>query len=411
MPSATRYYHPDYRHDEVARIVGALDQGLSVSLVGPPSIGKSNLLQFLDQDRLAPNDASSPWLRDAPNARTAGPLLAIPIDPNALLPALPEERGAAAAAAWPGFELLVHRTTITRALYPDVLGGQPATEALATRLARLQRQFESAHDDITAMEDHLHAHLALRHLENILDAVFTSFAIQNSPLRVVYFMDEFERLLNVMPDYFFVALRSIRDRFKYQVMFVTLTRSSLPTLIGEGERVLALEPFVELFHDATIYLGPFADDDAWRMVEQLENRSVSKDDHALGLLIRATGGFAGLLRAGFKHAEGLQPIPAQPYAQAVTLAATRLAAEANVQAECQTLLRGLSQEEIAALFAVALGTDGAAPDVVRELVHKSLLAQTGQGVRVHPPVLGIYVRNHPNPPTPRPSARPVTLPR
>ena len=36
-----------------------------------------------------------------------------------------------------------------------------------------------------------------------------------------------------MPDYFFVALRSIRDRFKYQVMFVTFTRNSLPYLITE----------------------------------------------------------------------------------------------------------------------------------------------------------------------------------
>lgn len=408
----TRYYHPDYRQAEVTAIIAALDQGQSVSVIGPPSVGKTNLLRFLDQERLAANDPNSPWRRYAPNTRQQGSLITVNIDPNGLLPALPREKGDVAARAWPGFELLTHRTTIAPQLYPAYKGptDPPPDPALLEQIAAYQEQFANAHPDVTDFEDHLHAHLALRHLESIIDATLNSHRAQGLPVRLVYFMDEFERLLDTMPDYFFVALRSLRDRFKYSVLFVTFTRNSLPYLIGD--RVEVLEPFIELFHDATVYLRPFTDDDAWRMIEQLENRAVAKEDYGLGLLIRATGGFAGLLRAGFKHADALQQIRAQQLGEAIRLAAHRLSAETNVQAECETLLRGLRDEEIAGLYAAELQSGGVTRPVLRELVHKSLLAPDadGEGVHVTPPVLAAYIRNHPTPPSARPPAPPVTLP-
>jgi hypothetical protein len=413
---AERYYHPDYRKDEVAQIVGALDQGSSVSVIGPPSVGKSNLLQFLDQERLTATEPTSPWLRYAPNAPQKGRIVAVSIDPNALLPALPpHEKGDVAAEAWPGFELLTHRTSITPQLYPAISAAQNRTLApdLARQIERLRDRFDHAHPDLTDFEDHLHAHLALRHLENLLDTTITAFRLQDNPIRIAYFMDEFERLLDTMPDYFFVALRSLRDRFKYQVMFVTFTRNSLPYLIGDGERMTAIEPFVELFHDSAVYLKPFGDDDAWRMVEQLEERAVSKDDYGLGLLIRASGGFAGLLRAGFKRAETLAQVQAPDYAQAIGLAAGRLVMEDNVQAECKTLLRGLNKEEIATLYGVAAQQTNLNADTLRELVNKSLVKQNtqGGGVRVSPPMLAAYIHDHPTPPDPKPISRPVTMPK
>jgi len=113
-----RYYHPDYRKAEVSAIVEALDRGQCVSVIGPPSVGKTNLLRFLDQERLATSDPASPWNRYAPLSEQQGPIIALNIDPNALLPALPTDHGDVAARAWPGFELLIHRTTITPQLYP-----------------------------------------------------------------------------------------------------------------------------------------------------------------------------------------------------------------------------------------------------------------------------------------------------
>ena len=379
-----RKYHPDYRHTDVSTIIKTLDQGLSVSVIGPPSIGKSNLLRFLAQSPL-PNteDGKDPWIRYATNTIYKGKLVMVSVDPNALLPTLPSDRGDVAAGAWPGFELITHRTTITPELYPVVNTAhipQGDDADLATQIVGFQERFEAAHSDLTDFRDHLHAHLALRHLESIIDAALKAGKIQDSPIRIVYFMDEFERFLVTMPNYFFVALRSLRDRFKEQVMFVTFTRNSLPYLIGEGDRMLVLEPFIELFYDSTVYLKPFNDDDAWRMIDQLEEaRTVSKDDHGLGLLIRASGGFAGLLRGGFKHAEKLAQIQHQDYAQAIGLAARRLVAEKNIQEECKTLLRGLRADEISTLFGVASQRTTLDQRTINELLSKSLLSQATQG--------------------------------
>lgn len=407
-----RYYHPDYRKNEASAIIKALDQGACVSVIGPPSVGKSNLLKFMGQEPDTQTDPTSPWVRYAPNAIHRGRIVSVSIDPNALLPALPNEKGDIAAHAWPGFELLTYRTTITPPLYPAFSAvDRTADSEFVRQIARLQERFENAHPDLTDFEDHLHAHLALRHLETIIDATLNGHRLQDDPIRIVYFLDEFERLLDTMPDYFFVALRSLRDRFKYEMMFVTFTRNSLPYLIGET-RLATLEPFIELFFDNPVYIKPFGDDDAWRMIEQLENRSVSQDDHALGLLIRATGGFAGLLRAGFQHAEKIGQIQNPDYQQVIGLAASRLVAEENVQAECKTLIRGLNRDEIQTLYGIAAERTDLNPDTIHELINKSLLSQSAQGgaVRVWPPVLAAYIRNHPTPPEPRPPARPVTMP-
>lgn len=409
-----RKYHADYCKTDVQDIITALDRGQSVSVIGPPSIGKSNLLRFLDQNRLSQaqvEDRLNPWVRYAPNSLHQGRLITVSADPNALLPSLPDDRGNIAARAWPGFELLTHRTMITPQLYPLVQPDFKGTE-IEDRIADLQTRFESAHPGVTDFEDHLHAHLALRHLESIIDATLTAAQIQDNPIRIVYFLDEFDLFLRSMPEYFFVALRSIRDRFKERVMFATFTRDSLPVLIPTRERMLIMEPFVELFHDSTVYLHPFNDDDAWRMLERLESRAVSKDDHGLGLLIRASGGFAGLLRSGFKHADKLAAINHHDYAQAVGLAANRLSAEENVQEECKTLIRGLYQEEIETMYGVSAQRTNVNREVVTELVKKSLLMQAAPGgiVRVFPPVLGAYIRNNPIPPEARFVPPPPTAP-
>lgn len=414
MSVGARYYHHDYRKDEVTSIISALDRGQSVSLIGPPSVGKTNLLRFLDQERLAVNDAQSPWNRYAPLSPQEGSLIAINVDPNALLPSLPTGQGDIAARAWPGFELLVHRTSITSQLYPVYrrTADRDPDADLANKITRLQSHFDNAHPDVTDFEDHLHAHLALRHLESIIDATLTGHRIQGTPVRLVYFMDEFERMLETMPNYFFVALRSIRDRFKYNVMFVAITRNSLPYLVG-SQRLSIIEPFLELFNDCTLYLRPFNDDDAWRMIEQLEDRTVAKDDYAMGLIMRATGGFAGLLRAGFQHADKVAQIKHEDYGIAVSQATTRLLAEANVQAECETLLRGLNTLEIATMYNTVLGSyENIDPPSARELIYKSLMAQDVRGgaLRVTPPVLAGYIRAHPTPPEPIPPVPPVTLP-
>jgi hypothetical protein len=112
------------------------------------------------------------------------------------------------------------------------------------------------------------------------------------------------------------------------------------------------------------------------------------------------------------HVDKIGQIQAADYSQAVGLAASRLTAETNVQAEAETLIRGLNDDEIKTLYGVAVNKPDLNPATVRELINKSLLApdSRGPGIRIAPPVLAAYIRNHPTPPEPLPSVPPATLP-
>ncbi len=404
-----RAYPRQYRIDDIQPLIKALDGGYSVSVVGPPGVGKSNVLQYLDQHRQRGRDESDPWSEYAKRRIHDGPLVAVPIDPNALLPPLPLTYGADAARSWPGFELLIHRLSINEHLKPRAIVREGEAE-YEEHYRKKRDRFLKVHTDLTDFEDALQGHMGLRYFERIIALALESFAEQDSPLRIVIIIDEFERLLDTMPDYFFIALRSVRDRFKGQVMYVTFTRDNLLHLLSPERRHM-LEPFIELFNDNTLYLGPFTDADAWDLIENLEKRDEERNDYAIGLLIRATGGFAGLLRAGFQHVKHLERIPEQD-PNRYGHAATRLIAEENVRIECETLLSGLREIEIDTLYDVAeekTDLDGA---TLKELVKKSLLRENPSGgtLRVMPPVLAAYIRTHPTRPAPRPRARPFDMP-
>ncbi len=405
-----RKYPLNYREAEINPLIAALDGGHSVSVVGPPGVGKSNVLQYLDQKHLFDRPEHSPWLRYAPKHETLGHLVAVPIDPNALLPALPLDQGEDAARAWPGFELLIHRMVRSERLAPQYLIN-PMQDDLKKRVDQMRERFQDIHPQLTDFGDALHGHMALRQFERMIEITLDSFALQDQQIRIVIILDEFERLLDTMPDYFFVALRSVRDRFKSRLMFVTFARDSLMHLVQEQDRRFDLEPFIELFNDNQIYLKPFVDSDAWDLVRNLESRSNRRSDYPLQLLIRAAGGFASLLRAGFPHAGLLESIPdTDPHR--IAHSATRLVAEKNVQIECETLLGGLRQVEIDALYGVAHHEGEHDPRVLRELVNKSLLREDSSGgVMVVPPVLATYINIHREPPRARPRARPFSMPK
>ncbi len=405
-------YHPDFRQSEVRAIIEAVDSGNCVSVVGAPSVGKTNLLRFLTQEETRLEERDSPWFRyvDLEKRPERGRLAVIHIDPNLLLPPLNAHTQDIAARSWPGFELLAHRVRRRGDLYPR-LSKHAERRALAgaevsgmeRRVERYQEVFLGAHGRIVG-DELLAGHLALRHFENLLESVLEGHRLTQTPVRLVFLIDEFEQLLAALPDYFFIALRGLRDRFKYRLMYVVFTRNRLWDVAGA--RAQTLEPFVELFADHVVWLGPYSDADAWRMIDRLEKRMVRRDDHALGLIIRATGGFAGLLRAAFQHTETLATVPADDFLTTARV----LYRKGNVRAECETLLRALTDREIGALYQVASGATDVDDALVDELMHKSLLRLLDGRLCVWPLLLEEYIRNTPERPGGRVMPRPTTLP-
>jgi len=138
-----RYYHPDYRKNEASAIIKALDQGACVSVIGPPSVGNRTY---------SSSWTGNPTRRPIPRVLGAlcaerhppGRIVSVSIDPNALLPALPNEKGDIAAHAWPGFELLTYRTTITPPLYPAFSAvDRTADSEFVRQIARLQERLRT----------------------------------------------------------------------------------------------------------------------------------------------------------------------------------------------------------------------------------------------------------------------------
>jgi len=318
-----------------------------------------------------------------------------------------------AALAWPGFELFIHRLRNHPQLYPMLPDSMrdSVTDQSSELRGRIQRMktiheiFDLAHENVTREQDPLIGHLALRHLENLIEAILEGHDLAKSRLRLVFFIDEFDYLLAAMPNYFFVALRGIRDRFKYRVTYVTFTRNMLPDLVS-AQRMKVLEPFIELFNDKLVWLGPYSDPDAWQMIDRIEKRTVRREDKALGLCIVVTGKFAGLLRASIEHTEDLKSIARDDYWGAAQV----LYEKENVAMECEILLRNLTDDEINALYTVACNQGEPNPKIARELEHKSLLAWNGSRYTVQPYLLAVFIANNSQPPKGREPVRPSTLP-
>jgi hypothetical protein len=119
--------------------------------LGPPSIGKTNLLRYLDQERLTPND---PTAREPLRARTAqhGPIIVINVDPERAAARAASAQGISPARAWRAWSCCPPHD-ITPQLYPSTsrprAGAGPGPVG---RIARLQAHFESAHPVVTDLK-------------------------------------------------------------------------------------------------------------------------------------------------------------------------------------------------------------------------------------------------------------------
>jgi len=362
----------DFRKEEVEAVTRCWTSATSSALVGIGSVGKSNLLQHL-----ADADVQSHYMGER-----ASKFKTIIVDANMLGPLPPDKDDP--IRCWAGYELMMHRLFL--AFYPfDML---PKEEA---------KQFYDAYQALQDGSNPLFTYMALRYFELGIEY------FMRRGISIAFMFDEFDEMLRQLPVKFFQTLRGIRDSNKRQLMYVTLTRSPLATLVERFNiPALEIEPFTELFTDNTIYVGPYNETDGRNMLNELSRRRQRSYPESVNTaLLYASGRYAGILRASVNTLDEFVNIDITGLsAEQLT---SMLAVKSAVRAECKTIWTSLNHFEQQVLKAVARLTPyNVNPEseiAVNMLIQKRILRldQMGQKLEIMPPVFHHFVLSNPDP--------------
>lgn len=335
--------HPlTYRAEIAAPLFDLLRAGESAAVIGPASMGKSRLLQFLlrpdVQQHYLGEAAASTWLVLADCNRQAE------------------------LSEWGLYELML--TSLTEAA-----AARPGAE-LRDWLNRLRREAITERNAL----------LARRHVE-----LATRALCQEHDLRLCFIFDEFDATYKSLPAAALANLRALRDADKYRISFVLLLRDHPERLRAPADS----EGFYELISRSVLGLKPYTRPDALRVIAQLAARRshpVTAEQETAMLLL--SGGHPGLLVALF---------------DAILQGSVRTSneelskwglAQPQVIEECRKLWGGLAADEQLALSRLAQGI-GAAYGVRELLAVKGLiLAGRPDAESIFSPVFREYVLAH-----------------
>jgi hypothetical protein len=221
-------------------------------------------------------------------------------------------------------------------------------------------------------------------------------------IRIVFMFDEFEDMLKHLPVKFFQTLRGLRDTNKRQLSYLTFTRASLPVLIEQyGLSLMELEPFIELFTDNICYVGPYNEADARQMIENLIGRNQRQlSDQSINFLLWSTGSYAGLIRAGFRLLDMVEPIDSNSMMNDEVL--RKMILRRPMRTECKTIWTSLTPAEQHVLKAVSglieYTSNAETEQAVAMLVQKHLLRveKATQMLHIEPPVFRVYITASPD---------------
>jgi DNA-binding winged helix-turn-helix (wHTH) protein len=279
-----------FRHAVVNQIFSSLQAGDSCAIVGVGSVGKSNLLRFLQR----------PDVQQTNLGGDAEKFLLAYVDMNKLLK----------KSLWGLLELMLHQLMLEAAQKGIDEKSLQIIDRLHQKATRPKNRF-----------------LTLRYLDRAL-----SIVCSQPEYRVVFLFDEFDDLCRALAPRGFASLRALRDDYKYQLMYVVTSRLELKRLRVESSEI---EPFEEIVSPRTIWLGPYAQSDAQYMLNRLETRyNNSLDKKMTRLLLETTGGHPGLLREAFHSAYKTVPNLLE-----------ELSHSSQVQDECQRIWLSLTSGE------------------------------------------------------------------
>ena len=320
----------------------ALSAGDSCAIVGVGSVGKSNLLRFLLREDVQQHKLD----------QGQGRFLMVYVDMNKLL----------RRSVWGLYELMLHQllAALTR---------QKADTAI-------RQTIEDLHDRATKQETR---RLALRYLDRAIGLVCDELG-----KRLVFLFDEVDELARHMAPRGFVALRALRDEYKYRLMYLVATRQELKRL--RHNDLTELEAFEELLTPNTIWLGAYAEPDARNMLHRLEDRNkLNLSAGEMETILEITGGHSGLLREAFSLA---RTRPAK-----LTEA---LINRPQVLDECQRLWLSLTASEQEALLKLTNGAaHGDTPQsVTARLRWKGIIKpEKPKETAIFSPLFAAFIRN------------------
>lgn len=331
--------HPlTYRQEIVAPFFRLVLARESCAIVGPASMGKSRLRDFIL--RL---DVQQHYLGDQ-----APFTLLVRADCNRL----------AEVSDWGLYELLLTALIESSGRHPDL-------QLLRPELSDLRHKAIISRDAL----------LARRHVE-----LAAHMICQERRVQLCIILDEFDASYRNLPAPALANLRALRDANKYTLCYALILREDPARLRPPTD----CEGFYELFSRSVLGLGPYEATDAERVLQQLEARkSRTLSEHARSQLLRLSGGHPGLI-VGLFDALIDDGAPGENEWDHWALA------QSVVQEECRKLWLGLAGDERLALSHLAQGL-GASDDVRRVLALKGIIRlKEGQEV-LFSPVFAHYV--------------------
>jgi hypothetical protein len=374
--SRTRTQPMEFRQQEVGYVMERWRAAESCSLVGVGSVGKSNLLQHLSD----PN-VQSFYMNDVANGKMFKTII---IDPSMLGPLPTGTPETEQIRCWAGYELMMHRLFLAFYPFDNYLDADDI------------RVFFDTYQALQDGTNPLYAYMGLRYFELGLE-LFMKRGIQ-----IVFMFDEFEEMLKQLPVKFFLTLRGLRDGNKRQLSYLTFTRSPLPDVTDYlGINTLDIEPFVELFNDNIVFVGPYNDTDARNMLQDLVKRNNKKyDAYTFDFLLWATGRYAGLLRSGFRALDALGTLDPNSVMTNSDQIVRDLASKRSVRVECKTLWMSLSAKERTLLREFTSAKPHVdsgnleTQQVFALLQQKKLLNIQGNRIMVEPPLLNAFISDN-----------------
>jgi hypothetical protein len=335
--------HPlSYRKEVLQRLFGCIKSADSFFVIGGASAGKTRLMDFITRKEVQRHylgeRAQTTWL--------------IRVDLNR------HHEG----EDWQFYELLLSSMMLGCSQYEN-------TTEIFEQLVDLDGQVMESRDFLRA----------LRFFE-----LAVHMLCKNNNINICFLLDEFDEMYRKMPEEFFAQLRAVRDANKYHVCYGLFLRDLPERLRKPSEN----ESFYELVSQRMIGLGPYAYDDAIRVLQQMENRrEFPLTPKWRDAFVVASGGHPGLMQALLSTRIDLS----KENEQMGDL--DWLLKQEFITDECNKIWGSLSEEEQPWLNEAIRGSfDLTPPQVLKLLIAKGILQKKGNGYKVFSPIFELYLK-------------------